>query len=528
MVPKRKFISLNPLQIRYSNPNRCGWSPWRYLNNTELSTDDLAEEEGWTKAKWKNVVRVLADFLKYLFECAQAYIQETHASGISLWESLAENIVYVFTHPNGWEGPQQSQMREAAILAGLITDDAVGKSRITFVTEGEASLHFCLNNGLAPDALEKGDGIVIVDAGGGTIDISAYRGQSEAFHETAIPQCHFQGSIFVTVRAKAHLERHLEDTHFEDDVPHIVQLFDKGAKLTFRDDATPHFVRFGRVHDSDSSLDIRNGQIKLSGFGFSQLISCAMHADHEPPSATIATFFQPSISCIVKAVREQHIFLVGGFAASDWLFKGVKDALRQDGLEVARPDSHVNKAVSDGAAAFFLDHYVESRISRTCFGALINLVYDDENPEHVRRSGLVQQNPASGIPCFLHSFSTILPKNEPVRETKEYRRVYRQYYEKRKASGNLSAKIYSYKGERKEPTWIHEERDLYDYVGTVRADLNGMEAEHVKTLLGWRYRIKFDVVLLFGLTELKAQVAWINDSGIEKRGPAEVVFEPNL
>jgi hypothetical protein len=102
----------------------------------------------------KTVVMVFADFLKYLHGCVRSYIRETHAGGDSLWNSVANNIAYVLTHPNGWEGPQQAQMREAAILAGLIADTTEGRGQITFVTEGEASLHFCINNNLAPDALK--------------------------------------------------------------------------------------------------------------------------------------------------------------------------------------------------------------------------------------------------------------------------------------------------------------------------------------------------------------------------------------
>jgi hypothetical protein len=65
-----------------------------------------------------------------------------------LWESLEHDAIYALTHPNGWGGSQQAQMREAAILAGVIPNTDQGLSRITFVTEGEASLLFCLSSGL--------------------------------------------------------------------------------------------------------------------------------------------------------------------------------------------------------------------------------------------------------------------------------------------------------------------------------------------------------------------------------------------
>ena len=100
------------------------------------------------------MVEVFADFLRYLLECAASYIQNTHANGPDLWNSVKSDIDYVLSHPNGWEGTQQSEMRRAAVLAGLVTDDAIGHSRLSFVTEGEASLHFAVQNGLPPGAMK--------------------------------------------------------------------------------------------------------------------------------------------------------------------------------------------------------------------------------------------------------------------------------------------------------------------------------------------------------------------------------------
>lgn len=102
----------------------------------------------------KNVVDVFSDFLKYLFECTRTYIIETHPNGSSLWSSVEDQIEVVLSHPNGWEGLQQSKMRRAAIQAGIVPDTPSGQQRIHFVTEGEASLHYCLDSGLAADAVK--------------------------------------------------------------------------------------------------------------------------------------------------------------------------------------------------------------------------------------------------------------------------------------------------------------------------------------------------------------------------------------
>ncbi|PPQ91319.1 hypothetical protein CVT25_006568 [Psilocybe cyanescens] len=41
------------------------------------------------------------------------------------------------------------------------------------------------------------------------------------------------------------------------------------------------------------------------------------------------------------------------------------------------------------------------------------------------------------------------------------------------------------------------------------------------------YQVLYDIILSFGLTELKAQIAWKDINGIEQRSPAEVVYDPD-
>ena len=88
----------------------------------------------------KAVTDVLSDFLAYLFACAKKYITESHPSGDSLWQTARNSMEVVLSHPNGWEGLQQSKMRQAAVGAGIVPDTPAGRSRVHFVTEGEASI----------------------------------------------------------------------------------------------------------------------------------------------------------------------------------------------------------------------------------------------------------------------------------------------------------------------------------------------------------------------------------------------------
>ena len=96
--------------------------------------------------KGKTTVNVFADFMRYLFQSTKALFKASEPNGDIRWDSVSNSIELVLTHPNGWGGPQQAQLRTAAIEAGIVPDTAVGRANVHFVTEGEASFNFCATN----------------------------------------------------------------------------------------------------------------------------------------------------------------------------------------------------------------------------------------------------------------------------------------------------------------------------------------------------------------------------------------------
>ena len=91
----------------------------------------------------KTIVDVFADFMRYLFDSTKGLFRSSEPNGRRKWDSIANNIELVLTHPNGWGGPQQAQLRTAAVKAGIVPDTPAGHSKVNFVTEGEASFCFC-------------------------------------------------------------------------------------------------------------------------------------------------------------------------------------------------------------------------------------------------------------------------------------------------------------------------------------------------------------------------------------------------
>jgi len=93
--------------------------------------------------KGKTIVDVFADFMRYLFNSTMDLFKVTERNGELKWDSISSNIELVLSHPNGWGGPQQVQLRTAAVRAGIVPDSPAGRSRVHFVTEGETSFYFC-------------------------------------------------------------------------------------------------------------------------------------------------------------------------------------------------------------------------------------------------------------------------------------------------------------------------------------------------------------------------------------------------
>ena len=121
----------------------------------------------------RSAVDFLTDFIRYLCQCARTYIEEHHLG--FTWSTHEDSIEYIFTHPNGWEGVQQQLYHRAIEGAGLIPGTPEGRSRVHMLTEGEAILHFCVSNLLSGEvANDVPRGVVIIDAGGGTIDLSMF------------------------------------------------------------------------------------------------------------------------------------------------------------------------------------------------------------------------------------------------------------------------------------------------------------------------------------------------------------------
>ena len=166
---------------------------WKLLLGPTDPPQALKDQMSKDLPKGKTIIDVFSDCMSYLFESTKSLFLSSDQNGELRWNSVSDNIELVLTHPNGWGGPQQSQLRSAAVRAKIVPDTKEGRARVHFVTEGEASFNFCATHTQAGESLkvrhrsrrlpivscfltcqQYGDKVLVVDAGGGTIDISSY------------------------------------------------------------------------------------------------------------------------------------------------------------------------------------------------------------------------------------------------------------------------------------------------------------------------------------------------------------------
>jgi hypothetical protein len=120
----------------------------------------------------KSEIDVAADYLFKLRQAMRAQLQKTLGEVFTREE---RNIRYYLTVPAIWNDAGKAATRAAALQAGFLRDE--NDNRLTLISEPEAAALFCAKTGLLQ--LKVGDAILIVDCGGGTVDLIAYEVEEE-------------------------------------------------------------------------------------------------------------------------------------------------------------------------------------------------------------------------------------------------------------------------------------------------------------------------------------------------------------
>ncbi|PWY90108.1 Hsp70 family protein [Aspergillus heteromorphus CBS 117.55] len=308
----------------------------------------------------KSEIDVAADYLFKLRQAMRAQLQKTLGEVFTREE---RNIRYYLTVPAIWNDAGKAATRAAALQAGFLRDE--NDNRLTLVSEPEAAALFCAKTGLLN--LKIGDAILIVDCGGGTVDLIAYEVEEE--QPFSVAECTAGsgdscGSTALNrnfsniLRAKIRKMKLPDGSRTAGKVyAKCIMDFENRIKADFRNNGQKWAVDVGIEADFPDA-GIEEGYMTFTN---EEILQC-----FEPVVNRILELVRNQIIAIQAQNRSlQNVLVVGGFGASEYLFQQIKlHVPPQYQTKVVRPMDSVAAIVKGAVTAGITERVITHRVAR--------------------------------------------------------------------------------------------------------------------------------------------------------------------
>ncbi|EXF84291.1 hypothetical protein CFIO01_13599 [Colletotrichum fioriniae PJ7] len=340
----------------------------------------------------KNVLDAVSDYLTQVYKHTMDTL--TRRYGESFMQST--KVDFVLTCPAVWSDAAKNTTLQAAERAGMGL-----KSEIQMISEPEAAAVYTLK-AIQPNHLNAGDNFIVCDAGGGTVDLIAYKIISLKplkVEESAVGTGGLCGSAFLNYRFEEHVRNKLGHSRFDEMKVKKnktwqmgLRYFEEFVKRNFNEDEHQEVnVPFpGLPDDEEAGLDC----------GFMVMSADEIKEIFAPVVKEVCDLVQGQVTGIrSKGGIVSGIVLVGGFGQSDYLYRKLKThftsaapppyterpthgsvtALQEtSSIEVMQP-VYAWTAVVRGAVLRGLEgNMVISRKARYHYGTSYATVYDEE------------------------------------------------------------------------------------------------------------------------------------------------------
>ncbi|KAL3954718.1 hypothetical protein ACCO45_010281 [Purpureocillium lilacinum] len=251
------------------------------------------------------------------------------------------NIRYYLTVPAIWNDAGKAATRAAAIQAGFLRDE--NDNRLTLISEPEAAALFCSKTGLLN--LKVHDAVLIVDCGGGTVDLIAYEVEEE-------------NPLLNILRTKIRKMKLPDGSKTAGRVyAKCIMDFENRIKADFRNNGQKWAVDVG-IEAEFPEAGIEEGYMTFTN---EEILQC-----FEPVVNRILELVRNQIIAIQAQNRTlQNILVVGGFGASEYLFQQIKlHVPPQFQSKVVRPMDSVAAIVKGAVTAGITERIITHRVAR--------------------------------------------------------------------------------------------------------------------------------------------------------------------
>ncbi|KAK4830194.1 hypothetical protein QYF61_009261 [Mycteria americana] len=366
---------------------------WYFFQNFKMTLYNTKVTSGMklkaSNGKTLPALTVFSESLRYLKEHALNTIQEASFQTVC----DLEEITWVITVPAIWSSAARQFMRLAAKEAGLISD--MISEKLIIALEPEAASLWCkqlpqegfISENSDKKKFEDSPGIqyVVVDCGGGTIDITVHEIQENHYlkelHKAAGGGW---GGNRVDENFTDFLKKIFDDGVWDEyvkshptELQHMMYNFSLQKCSASREEVYIHcYYNLTRV--AACKKDISHFFKKVEGAVWCDGVIMITYEK-------MKSFFDYSIKNIIGTLREildkpematvQYILLVGGFASSIILRDAIHQAFSKNYHILCPLEAQV--AIAKGAVLFGVNpHSVASRVSARTYGVAVTAKFD--------------------------------------------------------------------------------------------------------------------------------------------------------
>lgn len=318
-----------------------------------------------------------------------------------------EDIQWVLTVPAIWNEFGKAFMRKAAFRAGMM--DTEQSDNLLLVLEPEAASLAVQVAASAHNLLLKGSKFLILDCGGGTVDITAHEVNSEiplTLNSISTPAGGDWGSEYVNKKFKEFLQELLnnyndtkEELYKEHELPydyHQVDVEFEKIKLSFTPENDPLPISIGSILEGHNLETIAKNYNQTHASTPIKIIPRrTANGQLAMSKELMLSFYEPMLSQTINTTRDviastqgiSHIMVVGGFATSEVLKQRIRQefehGIHGKALQVIIPNTRPNPqaAIAHGAVYYGLyQGVICNRIASFTYG--VEQYYGEHDQRH--------------------------------------------------------------------------------------------------------------------------------------------------
>ncbi|KAF8462032.1 hypothetical protein BDZ91DRAFT_735753 [Kalaharituber pfeilii] len=342
LLNEGNYTTSAELLNRLETKGLTGYSEGNKADLANLRTTIRAIPEG------KKPADLAADYLRELYKYGKERLSEAYpALRDDLGSDEGVQIKCCLTVPAIWDDKGKEMTKQAAIDAGI------SEKHIYMISEPEAAAVHCLTDlDEMKGSLKVGDVYVIVDCGGGTVDLISYQVTSTKplrVDECAVGTGGLYGSTLLNREFETLVKHRIGKDAFD-------QMDDEDLQVMRKDFETEIKPKFNPDRDDDDDDDADDDDDDDAD----DVVMCALPGVPDSPekgvrkrkitftTKEIKGIFEPTFTKIAEAVQKQviaaqeasrknvnGIILVGGFGSSTYLANWLKANVRnKDGTEI--------------------------------------------------------------------------------------------------------------------------------------------------------------------------------------------------